>query len=237
MKNNINQSRNYKLAVTGVLGALSVVLAVTPLGYIQLGGLINITIMHIPAILAALTAGLIPGIAVGTVFGLTSLIRSIMMGGAANPFFLNPLVAVLPRMLFPIAVWAINKGFSSIPHMPRTVSGAISAAFGTLAHTMLVMLSIYIFYGAKLMEGLASTFAKIGFDVSNIGPVGGYFAVIAAMEVTNGFWEIIGAVVIVAAVLGSMYAVSSHKSKLSKLEDDETETSAEVTAGETTGEN
>ncbi len=226
MKKKINQSLNYKLAVTGVLGALSIVLALTPLGYIQLGGLIVITVMHIPAILSTLTAGLVPGIAVGTIFGLTSLIRAVMTGGGGNPFFMNPLVSVLPRMLFPIAVYYINKAFCLIPHFPKTVAASLSAAFGTLCHTMLVMLSIYIIYGEALMQGLSQTFQKFGFDMAGFNAVTGYFAMISVMELTNGLWEILGAVVIVTAVMGSMYAVSGRKSKLSKLEE-ETENNEE----------
>ena len=219
--NNTNQSLNYKIAVTGVLGALSVLLAVTPLGYIQLAGLINITIMHIPAILAAVTAGLVPGIAVGFVFGITSLVRAIMMGGVPTPFFMNPLVAVLPRMIFPIVAWAINKGFTSIPKFPRAVSGGISAAVATLFHTMIVMLMIYLFYGERLVTGLVTTFEKLGLDVSSLSPVGIYFAIIAAMEATNGLWEILGAVIIVTAVLAGLYAVQGRRSKLRDLEEKE----------------
>ena len=45
-----NQSLNYKLALTGIFSALSIVLAVTPIGYINIG-FIAITIMHVPVIL------------------------------------------------------------------------------------------------------------------------------------------------------------------------------------------
>ncbi|MBR3550144.1 MAG: ECF transporter S component, partial [Treponema sp.] len=92
-----NRSINYKIALTGVFGALSVVLSFTPLGYIQIG-LLAITIMHIPVILAVILAGLVPGVSVGLIFGLSSLIRAAQTG---SPFFINPLCSVLPRMIFP----------------------------------------------------------------------------------------------------------------------------------------
>ena len=217
---NVDQSRNYKIAVTGVLGALSIVLALTPIGYIQLGGLATITIMHIPAILAALFAGLVPGMSVGCIFGLTSLLRTIMMGGGANPFFMNPLVSVLPRVIFPVAVWGVNRALLLIPRFPKTLSGALSAALGTLIHTMLVMLSIYVLYGARLIEGLAGNLESLGLNVSALSPIGGYFAILAVMEISNGLWEILGAVLIVTAVLSSVHAAGGKKSKLRKLEED-----------------
>lgn len=214
----VNRSLNYKIAMTGAFGALSVVLAVTPIGFITIPGtFISITIMHIPAILAALTAGLIPGMSVGLVFGLTSLIRSAMSGGAANPFFLNPLISVLPRMIFPLCAWAIYKGINAIPHMPKVVSGAIASAFGTFFHTCLVMAGIYILYGKVLIEGMTQTFEKFGFNVVDLSGLKGYGAVLACTFATNGIWEIVAATVLSAAVLGSIYAVQNKKSRLSKL--------------------
>ena len=224
----VNRSLNYKIAMTGVFGALSVVLAITPIGFIQIPGtFISITIMHIPAILAACTAGLVPGIGVGLVFGLTSLIRTAMSGGGANPFFLNPLVSVLPRMLFPVVVWAVYKALDLIPHMPRAVSGAVSAAFGTFCHTLFVMGAIYIFYGQTLLGGMAQTFARFGFAL-DLTAFKGFIAVMACTLLTNGLWEIAGAAVLTAAVLGPLYAVQNKKSKLTKLEESEASGSDEA---------
>ena len=243
-----NSSLNYKIAMTGVFSALSVVLALTPVGYIQIPGtFISITIMHIPAILAAITAGLGPGIAVGAVFGITSLIRTAMSGGA-NPFFVNPAVSVLPRMLFPIAAWAIFKAFNAIPKMPKVISGAFSAAIGTFVHTALVMFAIYAFYGSMLIEGMAQTFEKFGFAVDYISIIFRIHLAIRNSETyfgqgikanfieshtinpliimdctfyTKGFFEIIAAVIICVVVLGSIYAVANRKSKITKLSEAE----------------
>ena len=74
MKNE-NNSMNYKIAMAGAFSALSIILSFTPLGYIQLGNAIQITLMHIPVILATLLAGLIPGLATGFVFGVSSLVK------------------------------------------------------------------------------------------------------------------------------------------------------------------
>lgn len=209
MKNE-KKSVNYKIAMTGAFAALSVILSVTPLGYISIG-FISLTIMHIPVILATILAGLIPGMCTGLIFGLTSFIRATMTG---VPFFFNPLVSVLPRLLFPVVVWLIFRGLNLIPKMPKAVSGSLAAAFGTFAHTLLVMLSVYIFFGKSLLEGMQSVFEKFGYDVSSFTPIKGYIAVIACMMATNGIWEVIGAVVICAAVLASVFAVTSRKSRL-----------------------
>lgn len=199
------QSLNYKIAMTGIFGALSIILALTPIGYIQIGAL-AITIMHIPTILATLTAGLVPGLFTGLIFGISSLVKAATSGNASNIFFVNPLVSVLPRVIFPIAVWGFFKLLNLIPRMPKTVSGGIAAAAGTLVHTLLVLGALVIFYGKDL--GL-----KSGEMLS------GFFAFVAATLATNGLWEIVSATVLSVIVLGAIYGINSRKSKISKLED------------------
>ena len=118
-------SRNRKIALTGALCALVVVLGMPPLhlGMIPLGPNASITIMHIPVLLAVMLTGgvsaLASGIAVGTVFGVFSLIlAAITPTGALDPLFINPAVSVLPRALLAVAAWLLWRFLSLIPHLP-----------------------------------------------------------------------------------------------------------------------
>lgn len=201
--------KNYKLALTGLFSALCVLLSVTPLGYIKLG-LINITILHIPVILAAILGGFGPAIVTGLVFGLTSCIRSNMAG---TPFFGNPLVSVLTRLLFAASAWAIYKGLTKIPFMKKTLAGAITAAVGTFLHTFYVMTMVFILFSETLLGGLKITESGLK----------GYFLMLGVMYGTNGIWEIIGATIITAAVLGAIFIAANGKSKLSRENDEEEE--------------
>lgn len=216
----VNRSLNFKIALTGIFSALCVVLMVTHLGYIAIGGFIAITIMHVPVILATILGGLIPGLGVGLVFGATSLIQTAMATGGANPFFLNPMVSIVPRLLIPVFTWAIVKLLDLIPKMPKVISGTIGAAVGTFTNTFFVMGAIYIFYGKDLMAGMSSVLSSMGFAVEGLSGFGGFWAILACTMLTNGFWEIAGACVITAAVLGSIFIVKSRKSKLSKIEEE-----------------
>ena len=211
-------STNYKIAMTGVFGALSIIMSFTPLGYLQLAGLINITLMHIPVILVTILAGLVPGMITVLIFGLSSLIKASMMG-AAVPFFLNPMVSVLPRILFPIFVWLIYNGFNAIPKMPKLISGSFSAAAGTLIHTVLVMGSIYIFYGDMLLGMLSGALEKIGYKTAELSAFGGYLAILFSTLLSNGFLEIVAATILTAAVMSSIYAAKNKKSRMSEFED------------------
>ena len=151
-----NVSRNYKLAVTGLFAALSVILSITPLGYVQLGPL-AVTIMHIPVILASILAGLLPGLAVGFIFGLTSFLRSLILG---NLFFANPLIALPPRLLIPVVSFGVFHALLFIPRFPKMIAGAVSAAFGTLTNTVFVMLFIFILMHNKITNFIFDIYFK-----------------------------------------------------------------------------
>jgi len=103
-----------QIAFTGVLGAITVVLGMTPqLGFIQLPG-IAITTMHIPTILAGIIEGPVLGGVVGAMFGLFSMWQAQNIGSPIEKIiFSNPVIAVLPRILIGIVayyVFALVRG-------------------------------------------------------------------------------------------------------------------------------
>lgn len=87
-----------KMAIIGVLGAISAVLGMTPLGFIPVGPT-RATIMHIPVIIGAIMEGPVVGAFVGLIFGIFSIFQAITNPTPVSVVFLNPLVSVLPRIL------------------------------------------------------------------------------------------------------------------------------------------
>ena len=90
-----------KLTTAAVLGAITIVLGITPLGLIPLG-IINATTMHIPVIIAAIVEGPVVGGLVGLIFGVFSLINAIIRPTPISFVFYNPLISVIPRILIGI---------------------------------------------------------------------------------------------------------------------------------------
>ena len=86
---------------TAMMIALTLVLANTPLGRITMPFL-TATTLHIPVIIATLVLGLEAGVLTGLTFGIHSLISNLTGASFFAPFFINPLVSVLPRVLFPV---------------------------------------------------------------------------------------------------------------------------------------
>ncbi|WP_207706876.1 ECF transporter S component [Alkaliphilus pronyensis] len=135
-----------KLAVAGMLSALSVVLSVTPfLGYIPLpffAGL-SATTMHIPVIIAAIIAGPEIGVFVGLIFGITSFVR-------ATPAFMgDPLVSILPRLFI---------GLTTYWTFRLTKSTIAAAVIGTATNTVGVLTMIYLlgYLPLSVVLGVAS---------------------------------------------------------------------------------
>lgn len=87
-----------KLAIIGVLGGISAVLGMTPLGFIPVGPT-RATIMHIPVIIGAIMEGPLVGAFVGLIFGIFSIFQAITNPTPVSFVFLNPLVSILPRVL------------------------------------------------------------------------------------------------------------------------------------------
>ena len=83
-----------KMAIIGVLAAISIMLSMTPLGFIPIGPT-NATIMHIPVIIGAIVEGPLVGITVGFIFGATSLLKALTMPTITSFAFINPLVSIL----------------------------------------------------------------------------------------------------------------------------------------------
>ena len=90
-----------KLVTAAILGAITIVLSITPLGLIPLG-LINATTMHIPVIIAAIVEGPLVGALVGLIFGISSLANAIIRPNPVSFVFYNPLISILPRVLIGI---------------------------------------------------------------------------------------------------------------------------------------
>lgn len=174
-----------KLTVIGILGALSVVLGMTPLGFIPIGT-VSITIMHIPVIIAAVIEGPLVGAAVGLIFGITSLVKAITAPTLLSPLFYNPMVSIFPRILIGVVAGYLFNLLKN--NRNGFIKYAIPAGVGSLTNTIGVLFAMYFFHGRDLAE-------KLG--------LGGSSAVVKwifGLAATNGIPEMIASILIVTAV-------------------------------------
>ena len=186
-----------KISVCGALSALVLLLGFSKLGIIPWFSGASITILHLPVIIASLVEGPVVGAVVGAVFGVYSLVMAATSpAGALDPFFVNPLVSVLPRILIAIVVWAVFASLSKIEKMPKIVSCAIASFLGSLTNTVLVLGILVLIPEAPLT-----------------------FEVAMAVVIGNGILEAVAATIISTAVVSAWKHISGRKT--SKLTEEE----------------
>lgn len=132
-----------KIVVSGVLGALCIVLMITPFGMIPWFAGTSLTTVHLPVIIGAVLEGPVVGMAVGAIFGVAALIRAAIAPlGPIDPFFVNPLISVLPRILIGLAAWAAYRAFRG--KLPA-VSAVAAGLAGSLTNSFLVLGALVLF--------------------------------------------------------------------------------------------
>jgi uncharacterized membrane protein len=118
-----------QIVVAGIIGGIALFLGFTRLGFIPVPiPLIgNATIMHIPAIVGGVLEGPIVGLLAGAIFGVFSFLQ------ADNPIFLNPVIAIAPRLLIGVVAWAV---FVGLRRWSVDLAAAMAGLFGSFANSV-----------------------------------------------------------------------------------------------------
>jgi len=177
------QDRTRKIVVTGVLGAIAILLGLTRLGFIPWFTGAALTIMHVPAIIGAVLEGPLVGAGIGLIFGVFSMIQAaVAPTGPTDVWFTNPVLSVLPRLLVGPVAWLV---WSALKRWPP--AGLIAAGIaGSLTNTIAVL-------GVIGLMGLLP------------------WAALGAIAVGNGLWEAGAAAVITLVVVAAWQRIAVGK--------------------------
>ncbi len=150
-----------KMTIIGVLGGISIMLGMTPLGFIPIGPT-KATIMHIPVIIGAILEGPLVGAFVGLIFGIFSLIQAYTNPTPISFVFFNPIVSILPRILIGIVAY---YSYSFIKKLGDKKSKVFIIAF-------IVTMVTYLAYGVyrSIVDNLG--FLSIAMNIILIGLTG-----------------------------------------------------------------
>lgn len=138
-----------------ILVLAEILMTVTGTGYIMTGK-VSITLMQIPVILAAVLLGLPSGLLLGGLFGLSSLCTAlwIVPDGSMDALFRNPLLSVLPRLLFALFTWLAYRGACKIADdrtlSARLICGGFAAVAGVIMNALFVSLAYILLYPQEL---------------------------------------------------------------------------------------
>ena len=185
-----NKENVRQLVLLGLLTAILLVMSYTPLGYLNIGPL-AISFNVIPVAIAAVALGPKGGAIVGAVFGLTSFLQCIGVGGTSAMgvvlFGINPVLAFvqrfIPRLLDGLLIGfvfrIVKNRFGSIPAC--FVTGFCSALF----NTVLFMSALVLLFGnTDYMQELIAGRNVIVFICSFVG-INAVFEMIASTLITG----------------------------------------------------
>jgi uncharacterized membrane protein len=175
-----------EIAYNALIIALIAVMAFVPwLGIITIGT-VSITILHVPVIIAALLLGGRSAIIASLAFGVSTMLVAMTRGVTPiDLLFVNPVVSVLPRLMFGLVLAGLVKLFNK-DRFADTLTDLMVAIVGTLAHTLFVLTILFMF---------------LGYEGSLLTQISIWWTLVLGILLTNTSLEILASVFIAIPVV------------------------------------
>lgn len=190
MKSNNKAFTPRQITLLGLLIGILLLMSYTPLGYLNIG-LLAISFNMIPVAVAAVALGPKGGAIAGAVFGMTSFLQCLGIGGTSAMgvifFEISPVLAFIqrfaPRLLTGIAVGYIYKGVKKL--LNHSAASFVSGFFAAFLNTALFMGALVLLFGnTEYVQGLVGGQNVIVFICSFVG-INAVFEMIASTVITG----------------------------------------------------
>ena len=141
-----------QLTILGLMSGILFLMAYTPLGYLNVGPL-AVTFNVIPVAICAVVLGPTGGAVAGAVFGLTSFLQAMGIGGTSalgaalfqiNPF-LSAVQCFVPRILDGLLIGFIYRGMRKKTNV--YASCAVTGFFSAFLNTLFFMTALVVMFG------------------------------------------------------------------------------------------
>lgn len=179
-----------QLVILGLLAAIMLLLSTTSLGYINIGPL-AITLNVIPLGIAAVSAGPVGGAVIGAVFGLTSFLQCIGIGGSSAmgvmTFAISPVLTFIqrfvPRLLVGLIIGFLHNFLAK--KLGKKTACFITGFLAAFLNTLLFMSALVLLFGkTDYMQELIAGRNIIVFICTFVG-INAVFEMIASSLVTG----------------------------------------------------
>lgn len=148
-RKNMNVRRMVTLAM---LGAIMLVMSYTPLGYLNIGPL-AISLNMIPVGIGAITLGPVGGMILGAMFGISSFLQCLGIGGTSQMgvllFEINPFLAFVQRFVPRILAGLLSGWiFLALRKLKCNAFACFATGFSAaILNTVLFMLALILLFG------------------------------------------------------------------------------------------
>ncbi len=155
-------TKTSKLTFLGVMLALTIVfVAMTAIPTTSASMAL---LIFLPTIITSIIHGPKSGALMGFLAGSATLVRALVAPASPLDYlFLNPLVAILPRIFIGVVPYYVFKLFIKLIKS-KSVSLLIAGVSGALTNTALVILMLYVVYNEEIVKmstefGIGTTFS------------------------------------------------------------------------------
>ena len=198
-----NKTDVRQLTLLGLLAAVMVILSATPLGYLNIG-VLAITLNVIPLGIAAVALGPTGGAVIGAIFGLTSFLQCLGVGGTSAmgviTFGISPILTFIqrfiPRLLVGLIIGFLHKYLAK--KIGKKTACFITGFFAAFLNTVLFMTALVLLFGnTDYMQELIAGRNIIVFICTFVG--------------INAVFEMIASTLITGAVGSALYKAKAIK--------------------------
>ena len=198
-----NKTDVRQLTLLGLLAAVMVILSSTPLGYLNIG-VLAITLNVIPMGIAAVALGPTGGAVIGAIFGLTSFLQCLGVGGTSAmgviTFGISPILTFIqrfiPRLLVGLIIGFLHKYLAK--KIGKQTACFITGFFAAFLNTVLFMTALVLLFGnTDYMQELIAGRNIIVFICTFVG--------------INAVFEMIASTLITGAVGSALYKAKAIK--------------------------
>ena len=179
-----------ELTLLGLMTALLLVMSFPPLGYLNIGPL-AITLNTIPVAVSAIALGPVGGAVTGAVFGMTSFLQCLGIGGTSAMgvilFEINPFLAFVqrfvPRLLMGLGTGYLYLGAKKL--LNRNIAGFLAGFSAAFLNTALFMTALVLLFGnTEYLQGLMAGKNVVLFIVTFVG-INAVFEMLAVTAITG----------------------------------------------------
>lgn len=139
------------LALTALFAALIILMTFTPIGYIQIGPALKLTLLTLPVAVGSVVLGWKAGLILGGVFGMSSFFTCFGMDAFGNMLLgINPvftfIMCVVPRLLCGFLPALIFKAISEGGTKRTMLAIPVATASTAIINTVFFLSALWLFF-------------------------------------------------------------------------------------------